>query len=173
MANKKLIMILESDLKVKQNEIVEDKEMIKLLERYMRNPEANLPKIPINKNDLDDDEQKKDDQKPSGSNPSQSSKAAGSKDKKEEKKYEDYFQQLAEKIVRVWVVTLRKVRIYYEDGSFTFLGSNLMDTFAPTEVKRVISLLKYKNTATIAWRSVLAEWLIVKEETRARNNAEY
>ncbi|KAL8094724.1 hypothetical protein AgCh_036296 [Apium graveolens] len=86
---------------------------------------------------------------------------------------EEYFQQLAEEIVRVWVVTLREVIIYYEDESFTFLGCNLMDTFSPTEIKRVISLLKDKDTATRAWRSVLAEWLIVREEMRARNKAEY
>ncbi|KAL8126474.1 hypothetical protein AgCh_013673 [Apium graveolens] len=48
-----------------------------------------------------------------------------------------------------------------------------MDSFSPTEIKRVISLLKDKDTATRAWRSVLAEWLIVREERRARNESEY
>ncbi|KAL8092599.1 hypothetical protein AgCh_034747 [Apium graveolens] len=48
-----------------------------------------------------------------------------------------------------------------------------MDTLSPTEIKRVISLLKDKDTATRAWRSVLAEWLIAREERRARGIAEY
>ena len=37
----------------------------------------------------------------------------------------------------------------------------------------MISLLKDKDTATRAWRSVLAEWLIEREERRKRNEAEY
>ncbi|KAL8147241.1 hypothetical protein AgCh_004822 [Apium graveolens] len=52
--------------------------------------------------------------------------------------YEEYFQHLAEEIVRVSVVSMR------ED----------------------------KDTATRAWRSVLAEWLIEREETKKRNEAE-
>ncbi|KAL8093077.1 hypothetical protein AgCh_035094 [Apium graveolens] len=48
-----------------------------------------------------------------------------------------------------------------------------MDTLSPTEIKRVISLLKDKDTATRAWRSILAEWLIAREERRARSKAEY
>ncbi|KAL8134742.1 hypothetical protein AgCh_009673 [Apium graveolens] len=52
---------------------------------------------------------------------------------------EDYFQQLAEEIVKVWVVTLK------ED----------------------------KDTATRAWRSVLAEWLVAREERKARSKSEY
>ncbi|KAL8098474.1 hypothetical protein AgCh_031294 [Apium graveolens] len=47
-----------------------------------------------------------------------------------------------------------------------------MDTFSPTEIKRVISLLKDKNFATKAYRSILAEWLVEREERRARNKAE-
>ncbi|KAL8116264.1 hypothetical protein AgCh_022680 [Apium graveolens] len=86
---------------------------------------------------------------------------------------EDYFQQIDEKIVRVWVVSLREVRIYYEDGSFTFLGCALMDSLSHTEIKRVISFLKDKDTATRAWRLILAEWLIEREERRKRNEAEY
>ena len=85
MANKKLILILESGLKAKKIKTVEDEEMIKLLGRYLRDAEANLPKTTINTDDLDDDEQKKSDQKPSGSNPSQSSKAAGSRSEEEKK----------------------------------------------------------------------------------------
>ncbi|KAL8148093.1 hypothetical protein AgCh_005438 [Apium graveolens] len=48
-----------------------------------------------------------------------------------------------------------------------------MDTFSFKEIERVISLLKDKDTATRAWRFVLAEWLIVREEIRARNKDEY
>ena len=48
-----------------------------------------------------------------------------------------------------------------------------MDSLSPIKIKRVISLLKDKNTATRAWRSVLAEWLIEREERRKRNEAEY
>ncbi|KAL8094278.1 hypothetical protein AgCh_035977 [Apium graveolens] len=122
-------MTLEIELKIKQYKTVEDEEMIKLLGRYLKNAEANLPKTQINTNgDLDDDEQKKDDQKPSGSNPSQSAKATGSK--------------------------------------------NLMDTISTTEIKRVISLLKDKDTSTMAWRSVLGVWFIVREEKRAKETAE-
>ncbi|KAL8113922.1 hypothetical protein AgCh_020999 [Apium graveolens] len=196
MRNKKLIMILETDLKAKKNKNNDDMEMIKLLRRYLDNAEANLPKTQINKDNLDDDEQKKDDQNPSGSNPSQSSKPSGSKggenkkedDKKDEERRrrdksqendnptfsqtftkiqvgkkpkkvksakkvevteraiwnyfkqsdflplnwcisdEDYFQQLVEEIVKVWIVSLREVRMFYEDGSFTFLSSKLMDS---------------------------------------------
>ncbi|KAL8093621.1 hypothetical protein AgCh_035489 [Apium graveolens] len=40
------------------------------------------------------------------------------------------------------------------------------------KIKRVISLLKDKDTVTRAWRSVLAEWLIEREETNKRNEAE-
>ncbi|KAL8123250.1 hypothetical protein AgCh_011283 [Apium graveolens] len=140
----------------------------------------------INDGGVDRCLQKDDKQKPSGSNPSQASKATGSKDKSQGEKKEDekkdndkkignkdYFQQMAEEIVRVRVVTLKKVRIYFQDGSFTFLGNNLMDTLSPTEIKGVISLLKDKDTATRAWRSVLAEWLIAREERRARSKAEY
>ncbi|KAL8135422.1 hypothetical protein AgCh_010171 [Apium graveolens] len=145
MANKKLIMILETGLKSKKNKKNNDVEMIKLLRRYLNNAEANLPKTQINKDNLDDDEQKKDDQNPSGSNPSQSTKLSGSKggeEKKEDdekneemkKANEDHFQQLAEEIVRVWVISLREVRIFYED--------------------------------------VIAEWLIEREETRKRNEVE-
>ncbi|KAL8088686.1 hypothetical protein AgCh_038456 [Apium graveolens] len=170
---------LESELKTKRKKTFEDEEMIKLLGRYLRNVEANFPKTQINKDNLDDDEQKKDDQKPSGSNPSQSTRVAGSKggerkeDEKKDVENEDYFQKLAEEIVRVWIVSLKKVRIYYTEGSFTFLGCALMDSLSPTEIKRVISLLKDKDTATRAWRSVLAEWLIAREERRARSKAEY
>ncbi|KAL8125610.1 hypothetical protein AgCh_013039 [Apium graveolens] len=71
MANKKLIMTLETELKVKRNKTVDEEEIIKLLERYLRNAEVNLPKTQINKDNLDDDKQKKDDQKPSGSNPTE------------------------------------------------------------------------------------------------------
>ncbi|KAL8099125.1 hypothetical protein AgCh_031707 [Apium graveolens] len=37
----------------------------------------------------------------------------------------------------------------------------------------VVTLREDKDAATRAWRSVLAEWLIVREERRARNKAEY
>ena len=47
-----------------------------------------------------------------------------------------------------------------------------MDSLSPTEIKRIISLLKDKDTSTRAWRSVIAEWLIEREETRKRNEAE-
>ncbi|KAL8104975.1 hypothetical protein AgCh_028944 [Apium graveolens] len=79
MAHKKLILTLETDLKTK-NKTDEDIKMIRILGRYLRDPEAKLPKTQFNKDDLDDNEQKKDDQKPSGSNPSQSSKEPGSKE---------------------------------------------------------------------------------------------
>ncbi|KAL8088449.1 hypothetical protein AgCh_038292 [Apium graveolens] len=65
---RKLIISLETELKTKKNKTFEDEEMIKILGRYLRDPEAKLPKTQINKDDLDDDEQKKDDQKPFGSN---------------------------------------------------------------------------------------------------------
>ncbi|KAL8124640.1 hypothetical protein AgCh_012334 [Apium graveolens] len=132
--------------------------------------------------DKDDDEQKDDKQKPSGSNPSQDSKITSSKDKSQGEKKEDEkkddekkrgSERRTEEIVRVWDVSLREVRIYYEDGSFTILGCALMDSLSPTEIKRVISLLKDKDTATRAWRSVLAEWLIEREERRKRNEVEY
>ncbi|KAL8090762.1 hypothetical protein AgCh_040000 [Apium graveolens] len=59
--------INDSDLKTKQYKTVEDEDMIKLLGRYLKNAETNLPKTQINTNgDLDDDEKKKDDKKPSG-----------------------------------------------------------------------------------------------------------
>ena len=64
-------------------------------------------------------------------------------------------------MVRVCVVTIKEVRIHYQDGSFTILGDTLMKTLSSTEIKRVISLMKDKDTVTKAWRSVLAEWLIV------------
>ncbi|KAL8119768.1 hypothetical protein AgCh_017032 [Apium graveolens] len=137
MANKKLIMILKTDLKSKKNKNYDDVEMIKLLGRYLSDVEANLPKTQINKDDLDDDEQKKDDQYPSGSNPSQSTKPSGSKGG--EKKKED---------------------------------DKKNDEKKRAKIKRVISLLKDKDTATRAWRSVLAEWLIEREERRKRNEAE-
>ncbi|KAL8155036.1 hypothetical protein AgCh_000424 [Apium graveolens] len=88
-------------------------------------------------------------------------------------KDEYYFQHLAEEIVRVWFVSLREVIIYFEDGSFTFLGCDFLDSLSPTEIKRMISLLNDKDTATRAWRSILAEWLITREETRKRNEAEF
>ncbi|KAL8135490.1 hypothetical protein AgCh_010218 [Apium graveolens] len=182
-SNMRLIMTLQSDIKYKRNKKDGDVEMIKILDRYLINPNTMLPNTQYNlRKDKDDDEQKDDRQKPSGSNPSQVSKATDSKDKsqgenKEDEKKdgenEDYFQQLAEEIVRVWVVSLREVRIYYEDGSFTFLGCTLMDSLSPTEIKRVISLLKDKDTATRAWRSVSAEWLIVRKKRRKRNVVEY
>ncbi|KAL8132716.1 hypothetical protein AgCh_008261 [Apium graveolens] len=167
MCNKKLIMILGTGLKTKKNKNNDDMEMIKLLRRYLDNAETNLPKTHINKDDLDDDEQKKYDQNSFGSNPSQSSKPSGSKsgekkkddnkkDEEKKRRNEEHFQQLAEEIVKVWIVSLREVRVFYEDGSFTFLGSKLMD----------------KDTATRAWRSVLAEWLIEREETKKREEAE-
>ncbi|KAL8120032.1 hypothetical protein AgCh_017240 [Apium graveolens] len=84
----------------------------------------------------------------------------------------DHFQQLAEEIVKGWIVSLREVRIFYEDGSFTFLGSKLMDSLSTIKIKRIISLLKDKDTATRAWRSVLAEWLIEREEIKKRDEAE-
>ncbi|KAL8127448.1 hypothetical protein AgCh_014383 [Apium graveolens] len=142
-------MTPQSNLEYKKTKKIKVEEMIRILERYLGSADTMLPSTQFNlRNDKDDDEQKHDEQKPSGSNSSQSSKATSSKDKKE-------------------------VRIYYGDWSFTFLGSNLMDTFSPTRIKRVISLLKDKDTATRAWRSVLAEWLIAREERRARNKAEF
>ena len=33
-------------------------------------------------------------------------------------------------------------------------------------------MLKEKDTATRAWKSIIAEWLITREETRKRNKAE-
>ncbi|KAL8105142.1 hypothetical protein AgCh_029073 [Apium graveolens] len=127
------------------------------------------------------DSGKKDDQNPSGSNPSQSTKPSGyksgekeedEKKRTDERRNEDHFQQLVEEIVRVWVVSLREIKVFYKDGSFTFLGSDLMDSLSPTEIKRIISLLKDKDTTTRAWRSVIAEWLIEREETRKRNKVE-
>ncbi|KAL8105015.1 hypothetical protein AgCh_028977 [Apium graveolens] len=183
MSKKKLIMILRTSLKAKKNKNNDDMEMIKLLRRYLENVEANLPKTQFNKDDLDDDEQKKNDQNPFGSNPSQSIKPSGSKggekkkedDKKDEKKKsrdEDHFQHLAEEIVRIWIVSLREVRVYFKDGRFILLDKKLMDSLAPTEIKRVISLLKGKDTVTRAWRSSLAEWLIEREEIKKRDKAE-
>ena len=93
MANRRLIMVLESELKSKKLKTSEDEAMIKILRRYIDNPEANLPKTQINKDDLVDDEQKKDGQNPSGSNSSQSSKAIGGKgDSEKEKKKESGFE---------------------------------------------------------------------------------
>ena len=86
MANRRLIMVLESGLKSKKLKTSEDEAMIKILRRYIDNPEANLPKTQINKDDLGDDEQKKDGQNPSGSNSSQSSKAIGGKGDSEKEK---------------------------------------------------------------------------------------
>ncbi|KAL8092109.1 hypothetical protein AgCh_034411 [Apium graveolens] len=65
-----------------------------------------------------------------------------------------------------------EVRIFYEDGSFTFLSSKLMDSLSTTEIKRIISLVNDKDTASRAWRSVLAEWLIEREEIKKRDEAE-
>ncbi|KAL8120869.1 hypothetical protein AgCh_017879 [Apium graveolens] len=100
MANKKLIMILETDLKSQKNKTFEDEEMIKLLKRFMSDAEANLPTTQINKDNLDDDEQKKDDQNPSSSNPSQSTKPSGSKGgekKKEDDKKHDEKKRSSER----------------------------------------------------------------------------
>ena len=47
-----------------------------------------------------------------------------------------------------------------------------METLSPTEIKSVISLLKDKDAATRAWRSVLAEWLIAREERKDKLQAE-
>ncbi|KAL8134855.1 hypothetical protein AgCh_009746 [Apium graveolens] len=68
--------------------VMANKKLIMTLETALRDVEANLPKTQIKKDNLDDDEKKKDDQKPSSSNPSQSSKAAGSKggERKEDEK---------------------------------------------------------------------------------------
>ncbi|KAL8118491.1 hypothetical protein AgCh_016133 [Apium graveolens] len=89
MANRRLIMVLESELKSNKLNTGEDEAMIKILRRYIDNPEANLPKTQINTDDLGDDEQKKDGQNPFGSNSIQSSKAIGGKgdsEKENEKK---------------------------------------------------------------------------------------
>ncbi|KAL8089690.1 hypothetical protein AgCh_039246 [Apium graveolens] len=56
MANKKLIMILETGLKSKKNKNFDDVEMIKLLGRYVSDAETDLPKTQMNKDNLDDDE---------------------------------------------------------------------------------------------------------------------
>ena len=58
-------------------------------------------------------------------------------------------------MVKVWVVSLRDVRIYYQDDSYTLLGIDLMDTLLTTEIKRVISLMKDMDTSTRAWRAVI------------------
>ncbi|KAL8120312.1 hypothetical protein AgCh_017470 [Apium graveolens] len=86
MANRRLIMVLESGLKSKKLKTSEDEAMIKILRRYIDNPEANLPKTQIKKDDFGDDEQKKDGQNPSSSNSSQSSKAIGGKSDSEKEK---------------------------------------------------------------------------------------
>ncbi|KAL8145226.1 hypothetical protein AgCh_003428 [Apium graveolens] len=86
MANRRLIMVLESGLKSKKLKTSEDEAMIKILRRYIDNSEANLPKTKINTDDLGDDAQKKDGQNPSGSNSSQSSKAIGGKSDSEKEK---------------------------------------------------------------------------------------
>ncbi|KAL8091618.1 hypothetical protein AgCh_034031 [Apium graveolens] len=312
MANRRLIMLLESGLKSKKLKTNEDEAMIKILRRYIDNSEANLPKTKINTDDFGDDEQKKDGQNPSGSNSSQSSKAIGGKsdsEKEKEKKSgsetqrkdgrrqrqkndtsqslktlniqiptakpshsissktaqpqtskpkyfyklttnsllktqitynhtslkrlktipsfkpphkthfktvgigpkeakvkrrirrqrrqltaeflndhgfgektiwnrynqddfkplnvvdsdEDYFQQLAERIVRVWVFNIREVRIYYSDGSFEKLGDRLKDSLSIVELKRVISLMNGKDSATKACRTVLAVFMVNRE----------
>ncbi|KAL8125992.1 hypothetical protein AgCh_013329 [Apium graveolens] len=231
MANRRLIMVLESGLKSKKLKTSEDEAMIKILRRYIDNPEANLPKTQINKDDLGDDEQKKDGQNPSSSNSSQSSKAFGGKSEREGEENhtslkrlktvpsfkpphkthfktvgigpkeakvkrrfrrqrrqrrrqliaeflndhgfgekaiwnrydqddfqplnvvdsdEDYFQQLAERMVRVWVVNIKEVRVYYSDGSFEQLGNRLMDSLSIIELKRVLSLMNGKDSATKA-----------------------
>ncbi|KAL8156533.1 hypothetical protein AgCh_001577 [Apium graveolens] len=125
--------------------------------------------------DLDDDEQKKNDQKPSSSNLSQSSKAISSKseDKKrdDKKRDDDYFQQLVEEIVKVWVVSYIEVRIYYQDGTFILLGSNLMDTLSTTEFKRVIRLMKDKDIITRAWKAVLCVWVRERDERNKKAKA--
>ncbi|KAL8092105.1 hypothetical protein AgCh_034409 [Apium graveolens] len=72
---------------------------------------------------------KKNDQNPSGSNPSQSSKPSGSKggekkkedakkDEEKKRRDEDHFQHLAGEIVRVWIVSLREVRVYFKDAEW-------------------------------------------------------
>ncbi|KAL8121442.1 hypothetical protein AgCh_018245 [Apium graveolens] len=182
MSNQKLIMILGTSLKANKNKNNDGMEMIKLLRRYPDNAEVNLPKTQFNNDDLDNDVHKKSDQNPSGSNPSQSSKPSGSKGgekkKEDDKKYEerkrrdeDHFQHLVEEIVRVWIVSLREFRLYFKEGKFTLLDKKLMDSLDPTEIKRVISLLKGKDTVTRACRSSLAEWLIKRDETKKRDKA--
>ncbi|KAL8155879.1 hypothetical protein AgCh_001072 [Apium graveolens] len=86
--------------------------------------------------------------------------------------YEDHFQHSAEEIVKIWIVSLREVGVYFKDGTFTLLDKKLMDSLTPAEIKRVLSLLKGKDTVTRTWRSSLAEWLIEREETKKRDKAE-
>ncbi|KAL8088315.1 hypothetical protein AgCh_038191 [Apium graveolens] len=200
MANRRLVMVLESGLKSKKLKTNEDEAMIKILRRYIDNSEANLPKTKTNMDDLGDDERKKDGQNPSGSNSSQSSKpphkthfktvGIGPKEAKVKRRIrrqrrqltaeflndhgfgekaiwnrynqddfkplnvvdsdEDYFQQLAKRIVRIWVVNIREVRIYYSNGSFEKLGDRLKDFLLIVELKRVISLINGKDSATKA-----------------------
>ncbi|KAL8124703.1 hypothetical protein AgCh_012378 [Apium graveolens] len=88
-----------------------------------------------------------------------------------------YKRALAKNInfIRVLIVKVDNFlekRIVANDETFTLLGRNLMETFSPTEIKRVISLLKDKETVPKAWRSVLAEWLVEREEKRARDEVE-
>ncbi|KAL8119997.1 hypothetical protein AgCh_017215 [Apium graveolens] len=211
MANRRLIMVLKTGLKSKKLKTSEDEAMIKILRRYIDNPEANFPKTQINKDELGEDEQKKDGQNPSGSNSSQSSKAIGPKEAKVKRRFrrqrrqliaeflndhgfgekaiwniynqddfkplnfvdsdEDYFQQLAKRMVRVLVVNIKEVRIYYSDGSFEQLGNRLMDSLSIVELKRVLSLMNGKDTATKAWRTVLAVFVVNREEMRDEHRA--
>ena len=47
-----------------------------------------------------------------------------------------------------------------------------MESLSPIELKRVISLLKGKDTATRAWKAVLAEWLVAREERKEKHQLE-
>ncbi|KAL8147870.1 hypothetical protein AgCh_005265 [Apium graveolens] len=89
-SNMRLIMTLHFYLKYKRNKKDEDVEMIRILDRYLVNPDTMLPNTQYNlRKDKDDDEQKDDKQKLSGSYPSLVSKANGSKDKSQGEKKED------------------------------------------------------------------------------------
>ncbi|KAL8121467.1 hypothetical protein AgCh_018263 [Apium graveolens] len=62
-------------------------------------------------------------------------------------------------------------------GSYQFLGQipvscNLMDTLSTTEFKRVISLMRDKDTITRAWRVVLCVWVRERDERNARAKVE-
>lgn len=74
-------------------------------------------------------------------------------------------------MVKVWVVNIKEVRIYYRDGTFDKLGNSLMESLSTIELRRVVSLMKDRDTTTQAWRTILSVFIVNREEMRDEHNA--
>ncbi|KAL8101034.1 hypothetical protein AgCh_033061 [Apium graveolens] len=90
----------------------------------------------------------------------------------EEILYDDYNNQLAEKIVKVCVETSGGVKIYFKDGTFNLINKEVIENYSTVEFERVINLMTDKDAFTKIRKVDLVRRLRERDERHATDKAE-